>query len=294
LLIPLLFGLRLKPKTILFFLLGGLPLAAIFFIYNAVAYGHPLQTGYGRIGLWYAMGIGGFKVRFNHYSYWIKVTMSPLPLLCWLAVAVDRKIEWRNRLMLLTWFGAFFIFYCCYNDYDAWWYTRFLLPGYPALILGVVLIARDLPELLSNWVNERNRVRLKWAVLIIMVAVTLSHERRYIRKFDIFSIGRGEEWYPLSCRWADQQLPSQSLIVSMQFSGALKFYTDRPIVRWDEMTPGQWPEVKKRAAERGYQWHALLLPFEVEEAQKRLGGKWTKLGMLDQTSLWKIELASNQ
>jgi hypothetical protein len=38
--------------------------------------------------------------------------------------------------------------------------------------------------------------------------------------------------------------------------------------------------VKKRAAERGYQWYALLMPFEIEEAQKRLSGKWTKMGMV--------------
>ncbi|HEY7182273.1 MAG TPA: hypothetical protein VIC84_12680, partial [Blastocatellia bacterium] len=74
--------------------------------------------------------------------------------------------------------------------------------------------------------------------------------------------------------------------------GALKFYTARPIVRWDEITPAQWPEVKKHAAEKGYQWHALLLPFEVEAARSRLGGKWTNLGMLDQTSLWRIDLNS--
>jgi hypothetical protein len=294
LLIPLLFSLRLKPKTILFFILGGLPLAAVFFAYNISVFGHPLETGYGRIGLWAALGVGGFKERFDHYWYWIKVTMSPLPLLCWLAVTVDPKVEWRNRLMLLSWFGAFFMFYCCYYDYNAWWYTRFLLPGYPALVLGALLIARDLPELLRKYVSENNRARLKWVVLIIMVAVTLSHERRYINKFDVFSVGISEEAYKTSCRWADQQLPSNSLIASMQMTGALKFYTNRPIVRWDAVTPEKWADVKKRAAERGYQWYALLQPFEVEDAQKRMGGRWTELGMQGPISLWRIELASDQ
>jgi hypothetical protein len=196
--------------------------------------------------------------------------------------------------MLLSWFGSFFIFYCCYRDYDAWWYTRFLLPGYPALILGIVLIARDLPELLRKTVSESNRSRLKLAVLIVMVAVTLSHERRYIRKLDIFSVGVGEEWYHASCRWADKQVPDNSLIASMQMSGALKFYTSRPIVRWDEAVSGQWPELKKHAAEKGYQWYALLFPFEIEEAQKRMGGKWAQIGKIDHISLWRIELPSDR
>jgi hypothetical protein len=79
------------------------------------------------------------------------------------------------------------------------------------------------------------------------------------------------------------------LIVSKQISGALKFFTGRPIVRWDFITPENWPEVKKQAAEKGYQWYALLGPWEIEEAQKRISGKWTKMGSQDQFSLWRIE-----
>src|SRR4030095_9901417 len=194
--------------------------------------------------------------------------------------------------MLLSWFGAFFLFYCFYDIYDAWWYTRFIVPGYPALVLGAVLIARDLSELLRKWVSETNRARLKWVILIVLVAVTLSHERRYNRRFDTFSIDGSEEWYPASCRWWDKRCASKWLIASIQMSGAWKFYPNRPIVRWDWLRPEQWIEVKKHAAEKGDQWHAFLWSNEVEEAQKRMGGKWTKLGMLDQFSLWRIELTS--
>lgn len=78
----------------------------------------------------------------------------------------------------------------------------------------------------------------------------------------------------------------------MQMSGALKFYTNHPIVWWDFITPENWLEVKKQAAEKGYQWYALLWPWEIEEAQKRISGKWTKLGILEQFSLWRIEPAA--
>ncbi|MGH9939948.1 MAG: YfhO family protein, partial [Blastocatellia bacterium] len=291
LLIPMLFCLRLKPRTLLFFFLGGLPLAAIFFTYNATAYGHPLRTGYGEIGLQHEIMFSGFTARFNHYYYWIKVTMSPLPLLCWLFVLVDRKVDWRNRAMLISWFGAFFLFYACYDIYDAWWYTRFLLPGYPAMILGALVVVRDLAGLLGKLVSEGNRARLRWVALAILLAVTLSHERRYIRRLDVFNFGPGEFVHSASCRWADRMIPSQSLVVSMQMSGALKFYTGRPIVRWDGVEPAQWPVLKNRAAEKGYRWYALLLPFEVEDARKQLSGKWVQVGTFNQVSLWQIEPA---
>jgi Bacterial membrane protein YfhO/Dolichyl-phosphate-mannose-protein mannosyltransferase len=291
LLIPILFSLRLTLKSILFFILGGLPLAAIFFIYNIVTNNHPLPTGYWATRN-YFMKTTGFIDRFNSYRYWINVTMSPLPLLGWLVVAADRKVEWRNRAMLVSWFGAFFLFYCCYDIYGTWWWTRFLLPAFPAMILGALLVARDVVGLLGKWVSEINQARLRWIVLAILLGVTLSHENRKIRKFDVFNFGAGEIAHYNSCRWADQTIPSNSLVVSMQMSGALGFYTERPIVRWDWLKPELWSEVKKRAAEKGYQWYALLMPFEIEEAQKRLGGKWTKMGMVGPISLWQIDPAS--
>jgi hypothetical protein len=291
LLIPLLFGLRLKFKNILFFILGGLPLAAIFFVYNIVTHNHPLLTGYWTPRRIF-MKTTGFADRFNFYSYWIAVTMSPLPLLGWLGVSADRKVEWRNRAMLISWFGAYLLFYSCYDIYGAWWYTRFLLPAYPAMILGALLVARDVVPLLRKAISEVEQARLRRIGLAILLVVTLIFENHNVKRFDLFSFGAGEIAYYTSSRWADQTIPGNSLLVSMQMSGALGFYTERPIVRWDFLRPEQWAELKIRAAEKGYRWYALLMPFEIEDAQKRLGGKWTKLGMQGPTSLWQIEPAS--
>src|SRR5262249_14406466 len=162
--------------------------------------------------------------RFNFYRHWIKVTMSPLPLLGWLVVAADRKVEWRNRAMLISWFGAFFLFYSCYDYYLAWWCTRFLLPAYPAMILGALLVARDVAGLLGRWISEVNQAQLRWIVLAILLGVTLSHENRNIRRFDLFNFGSREIAHQSSCRWADQTIPSHSLLLAWQMSGALEFY----------------------------------------------------------------------
>jgi hypothetical protein len=293
LLVPILFSLRLRFKNVLFFILGGMPLAAIFFTYNIVTHSHPLLTGYWMTGHQNLIKTAGFTDRFKFYHHWIMVTMGPLPLLGWLVVA-DRKVEWRNRAILLSWFGAFFLLYSCYDIYREWWYTRFLLPAYPAMILGALLIARDVAGLLGKWISEVNRARLSWIVLAILLGVTLSHENRYIKRLNLFNFGASQLANYTSCRWADQTISGNSLVVAMQMSGALGFYTERPIVRWDWLEAGRWSTVKKHAAERGYQWYALLHPFEVEDAQKRVGGKWIELGMMGSISLWRIELASDQ
>jgi 4-amino-4-deoxy-L-arabinose transferase-like glycosyltransferase len=289
LLIPILFCLRLRPKTLLFFLLGGLPLAAIFFAYNATAYGHPLRTGYTAINLQSALKTTGFTTRFNYYLDSLTKTMGPWVLLGWLGVAADGKVPWRIRAMLITWFGGFLIFYSCYDVYDAWWYTRFLLPAYPAFILGALLTARDISGLLKNSVSESSRVWISRVVMVFLLIATFNTAKPQIKELEVLRIGKGESVYSESCRWADQALPEQSLVVSMQMSGALKFYTQRLVVRWDEVAPDQWQRLKEHAAERGYQWYALLHPHEIEEAQRRLPGQWVEVGAVRQVSLWRIE-----
>ncbi|HEY7182530.1 MAG TPA: hypothetical protein VIC84_13975, partial [Blastocatellia bacterium] len=173
-------------------------------------------------------------------------------------------------------------------------YTRFILPAYPAMILGALLIARDVVDLFRKPISDVKRARLRWAVLAIFLGITLSHEIRYIKRFGLFNFATFETANYTSCRWTDQTIPSNSLVAAMQMSSALKFYTGRPVVRWDWLMSDRWPAVKKHAAERGYQWYALLLPFEIEDAQKKIGGRWTKIGARDQVSLWRIELASDR
>ncbi len=75
-----------------------------------------------------------------------------------------------------------------------------------------------------------------------------------------------------SCLWADQMVPKQALIVSMEMSGALRFYTDRKIIRYDYVQPHQWPVLKNHVAEKGYSFYALLMDHEIELAKRNLPG----------------------
>ncbi|HKX27821.1 MAG TPA: glycosyltransferase family 39 protein, partial [Blastocatellia bacterium] len=93
--IPMLFSLRLKPRVLLLCCLGGLPFAGAFLIYNTVAYGHPLTTGYavtiptnhqGQL-MW-----ANLSVRFNYYVDWLQRLIGPLAVLGWLGVAACRNL----------------------------------------------------------------------------------------------------------------------------------------------------------------------------------------------------------
>ena len=180
------------------FFLGGLPFAGVFCAYNAAAYGHPLVTGYVATGHQNLVMLGDFTVRFHHYIYWLTVTMSPLPLLGWVGVALNRNVKLRDRALLISWFGVFLLFYSCYFHYEEWWYTRFLLPGMPALILGTLLVVRDLGKLIERSAVGRRGVWLRRAAVIILIGIVLGFERQELRAI-LLAQSRGAAYGP--CRF---------------------------------------------------------------------------------------------
>jgi len=119
----------------------------------------------------------------------------------------------------------------------------------------------------------------------------LGFERQSVERFRLLKVAALDMAQADFCRQWDRLLPRQALLVATEMSGAIKFYTGRPIVRYERVGADQWRALQARAAEKGYQCYALLLSQEIEEAQKRLPGRWTRLGMLRQISLWQIETA---
>ncbi len=284
LLAPLAFCLPFTWQAWLRFGLGGAPLGAVFCAYNLTAYGHPLRTGYGVIQLDNALMFAGFGKRLRYYAYWLAISVSPLPLLAWLGVSAARGTAWRNRALLLAWFGAYLCFYSCYDIYEAWGDTRFLLPGLPGLLLGALLA---LHGALANWGAPRRRAG--WALAVVLFAVTCGVMLRFYSQNQFFVYARDQNLNAEACRWADAQAPGEALLVSMQMSGALRFYTGRSVFRWEQIRPGAWPALYRQVLARGARFYALLMDYEFEQAQAHVLGHWTEVGHLSQYRLWQIE-----
>ena len=183
-----------------------------------------------------------------------------------LLLPLDRSASGRDRLLLFTWFGAFLGFYLFYEPYEDWWSTRFLLLGIPALIVSALLLARDIPDL-SQRASPRTVRAGRLAVLALPIAVGIFH----IRRFDLLSMWRGETVYRDASLWAAAAVPRDSLIVSMQMSGALKYYTKLPIARWDAIRSERFFGLRRAVEEHGLSWYALLRPFEEEVDADRDG-----------------------
>jgi hypothetical protein len=290
LVLPMAFALRWRPRTVLLLALGGLPFAGFFAMWNRTAYGGAIHTGYAGI-FGSELDLANFPPRVHHYGHWLIAQLSPLVPLGWLAAAANRRIRGRDRALLLFWFAPSFLFYCFWGPYDAWWYTRYLLPGLPALILGFLLVLRDLTGLLPQPGAAQPGRRLSYPVLataavLLTVAV---FERRIERRFRPLGASQGQVIFPDACReLAARTMGGKALVVSMEFSGALRFYADLTPVRWDWINPDEFALLRVRAAERGERIFALLLPHEVEPARPKVPGLWKSLGNVRQASLWEL------
>ncbi len=291
LLLPLVFCLRLSWRSLFFFGLGGSPWALVFFIYNYTVFEHPLQTGYSLLGLEQELVVAGLQKRFEHYSYWLSRSMSPFLLLAWLATPALRQLTWRKRFFILTWFGTFFVFYCGYSWYNAWWYTRFLLPAIPALILALTFTCRSIIEGLTKKIEAPFlRSQLVFGSLIIMLGCVLGFEQLFMQRFKVFDIGRQDALDRAACRRARQLLPERALVFAMEMNGTWRFYTDRDTVRWDLAPTEKLQEIMRRATAQGLPLYAFLMTHEINDAHNNIQNEWTKLDEFGSFSLWRIEM----
>lgn len=290
LLVPVLLALRLNLKSLLSFGVAGLPLAAFFLLYNYIAFGHPLQTGYAVLGMWDSFKLGGFATRVGYYAYWLTLSLSPLLPLGWLGLAANRAVEWRHRAILLTWFGGGLVFYGFYTIYDHWSFLRFLLPGYPALIVGALLTAKiSLDWMMKRMGNFAYRRLAGGATAAALLLTVMGFARYQVNHFNMFLMRPVMDVNLEASRWAERMLPPNSLVVCSDMSGALDYYTKRPLMRWDLLAPQQWPVFSKAVLDKGYQLFAVLMPHEVEGAQKQLPGHWIRQNQFKHISLWLVE-----
>lgn len=290
LLLPaILLSLPTRPRAWLLLGVGGAPFAAFLLAYDAGAFGSPWRTGYGGL-LEGALAWKHFPDRFRHYSSWIVRLASPVVILGWLGLVIDRRTPARDRAALIAWFGAFFLFYCFYVTYDAWWYTRFLLPGFPALIVGSLLVVRDVFRVSSK--GPANRPRLRHVFAAGAIAVALIFEIRFDDREKVHKNYRGERVYPRACEMARRRVPRNGIVASMQMSGALHYYTPLTYAMQNWLLPERFAALRKETESRGYRWYALLSPFETEEVRKNLPGEWREIDRAGDVVLWELPPSS--
>ena len=228
-----------------------------------VRYGSPLASGYGSFS-------DGFDTRniipnLARYPRWLIETHT------WfigLSLAAPVWIRQRARRQAVAWaaFALAAATWCAYLPYTyfqahEWFYTRFLLLAIAVMLLfasGVALLfVRGLPE---GW-----RLPVTLLLLGILGGVSLSTARTH-RAFDIRT---QERKYPLAGEFVRERLPQTAFVLAAQHSGSIRYYANRPTLRWDLLSPTHLDRVLAIMRAQGYEPFLVVDTGEYENFRQR-------------------------
>jgi 4-amino-4-deoxy-L-arabinose transferase-like glycosyltransferase len=259
--------------------LGGLPAALWLGYYNHTLYGGALQSGYVNLGEAFAWSYA--LPTLAHVGKWFAL-MLPAALLAlpFFAIARDARPR-RIAIALALWFGGFAAFHVFYEfTREVWWGLRFLLPATPALILGGLIGLEA--------AGQSPRIRTALAAGLAIWAAGLGWF--WTEKKHLLLTRTYEQAYADAAAAARVQFPPGALVLASMQSGALFYYTDFPILRWDFVSPEQWQRFRTLAAQAGRPVCAVLFDAEKPEAlEQRCRGTWTQLARLNNLALWRLE-----
>ena len=193
---------------------------------NTAWYGAPWNSGYGAGAELYS--VGNIVPNLARYPVWLWQTQSPLVLLALIPFlprfrtdADARAVRLCAAVVLAT-LGSYLV----YSPFEEWWYLRFLLPAIPAVLVlmstGLVAIGHRLPRAWGR-------------VAVIAVALLLlAHTMRFNVAHGMFgTVRETEERYAEIGTYVHEALPRNAVILSIQHSGSVRFYSGRMTIRWD-------------------------------------------------------------
>ena len=131
-----------------------------------------------------------------------------------------------------------------YFQPNEWFYTRFLLP---AIRDHVVLRERDRALAGSPRFPRRGTPLWRWCCRRPRRDARPC-TRRQARRFDIRN---QERKYPLAGAFVRERLPRDAFVLAGQHSGSIRYYANRPTLRWDLLSPTRTRQVTRDISRAG-------------------------------------------
>jgi hypothetical protein len=274
---PALVALGFNWRSWIYFGLGGFPGAVLLGALNYELYGKIFTTGYGDISS--ILKWEFVPLSLDAYKLYLPLELTPLVIL---TIGLLLPSLWRRTplIFLVTsiWISTFFIFYAFYLfTHETWWHMRFLLPTFPAILVVICITLRDISIELDN--KKRSVVLLICAIFVFFWQVSSS------TTLGSLNSGKSDIIYLKTMEKAKELLPSDSIILAMQVSGTLTYYTNFPIVRWDTISSNDLQKIELAADKAKRPIYAILFPFELEQIQ--LSKEWIKTEDVDFVTIWK-------
>jgi hypothetical protein len=252
-------------RAAIWFGAGGLPLILTVGAINHYLYGAPWKAGYGGLDQFYAWR--HLFTNLSQYSVSLFRTETPVVLLSLAPLFLLRRLETERRvavIALAAFAASIWLSYLFYTPFDAWWYLRFVLPAFPAMLVMAAFGFSLLMERLGG--------AQKAAVLGMVLAVPIFALRiNTIREEAILQLWQGGVVYTSAAEYVRAKLPANAVILTVQHSGSIRYYADRLTLRWDLLGPEWWPRALDDLTARGYRPYFLVSVFEETQLRSRFG-----------------------
>jgi hypothetical protein len=242
------------------FAVGVVPAALFIAVLYTYWYGSPFNSGYGTLGQLYAFA--NVIPNVTRYSRWLLESQTPVVLAALVApVLVSNR---RAASGLLAFVAAVATCYVFYIPFDAWWFLRFLLPGFPALCVltaaTLVGVARLIPATV--------RVVTTLAALGFIVHHTLT----YAAARATFDTG-GEQKFAVTGRYIASTLPQDAVIFSEIHSGSIRYYSQRPTIRFGSVPPDHLEGAVTELHRLGYRPYLVAEDWEEQAFRRQFAGR---------------------
>ena len=245
---------------------AGLGVGAVALI-NQHLYGSPVTSGYGRLED--QVALARMLPNLRRYFSWFVETHTAVPLLGLIALAVPLRRVWprmADRTVFAA-FGAVIVllwgFYAAYLEFDSWGYLRFLLPGWPLIMIGLGAIA--------EWVGTFGAVS-RWLAGIAIVAVGVSNTVEASRR-DVFEQRQAARHEAPIGRLVMTHTPPNSILLTSERSGSMRYYGGRITLRYDLLHPDWLDRAVSWLEARGVRVYAVLDRRQAGEVKARFSSQ---------------------
>lgn len=287
---------------------GLVPVIAPLMAVHTRLYGSPVATGYGTLDQYFSAANIATNVR--DYAWRIATGETATVGLAVLAIGLlamvgrgrvaqpDRPTDrptpgLRASGALAALVGALMLaLYLPYGVFPDWAYLRFLLPGLAvAWVLVGALVAAAAARLPQT---VRGLVVILLLVAACAVNVSVAHREQ------VFNLRFYESRYRTVGHYLRETLPPNAVVLTFQESGAIRYYTGVPIVRWDYL-PLDLDATVEALRARGLHPMLVVEDWEIPNLRARFPNSklaaldWTPRADIGQTThVWILDPADRQ
>ena len=245
----------------------GLALAPFLFfmawLFNNL-YGSPLISGYDTQGMFAWRHV---VMNLQRYPRWLWESQGPLVFLFLLAPMWIRRRQADSKLRaaLLGFVALIWVSYLLYLPYDAWWFTRFLLPAIPVML---ILSIDTLMRLTARWTKHTQvAAMLLFGFVTVACGIASSYRHRLLQ------VAVSEQRYADVGRYIAEELPHNAVVYSWQHSGSVRYYSGRLTIRYDAIEPEWFDRSISHLQQSGYEPFLVVDEWELPAVRARFASQ---------------------